>query len=64
MLFFVKFAKLYASGQLVGYEHLVKLLGLRGKPKRVYSVSQLAKIEDYHSITDMYLWLRYISWSN
>ena len=50
---------MYASGQSVVYEHLVKLLSLKGKPKRVKSVSQLARIEEYHNITDIYLWLRW-----
>ena len=49
---------MYASGQPVVYEHLVKMLGLRGKPGGVSNIGQLAMIEDYHNVTDIYLWLR------
>ena len=60
----MQFAKLYSSGQSVAYEYLVKLLGLQGAPKRAHSIGQLARIEDHHNITDIYLWLRYMSWSS
>jgi hypothetical protein len=42
----------------VVYEHLVKLLGVRGKPGGVSNIGQLARMEDCHSVTDTYLWLR------
>ena len=45
------------------YGDLKRLLGLRGQPKRVDSVSQLAKMEEQHDITDIYLWLRCVSTS-
>ena len=46
---------MYVSGQSVVCEHLMKL---HGEPMSVRTVGQLARIEDYHNITDIYLWLR------
>lgn len=54
----MQFAQLYASGELMTFAHLKRLIGLNKTPKKLTSVSQLAKIEQQHSVIDIYLWLR------
>ena len=54
----LQFAELHASGQLVTYSRLRKVLELKGSPKSVSSVHRLAQLEEQYDIIDIFLWLR------